>query len=192
MKKFILVLTILLFSQISFSQKKHALALELYRPIQSTTSWGFYNEYMAFGSATSYSTTTSRAYFSNALGVSYEYSIKPDLIIRPRIGVTFRNLSEERDGFDDGIYVKESYDYKQKHFNAFLGLAKRINLFKNFDIDLGIDFCASYYQSAHADLARGAFFKDSIAPALTEIQHTDDPTMLITGAGFYLKPEYTF
>lgn len=132
--------------------KKNAISVEFYQPIQNSMR-EFYNDDWIVSTYPTEKNNYSRNSFSNAFGISYE-RLKKNNVFRVRLGVTIRDIKEhedfvnfnERDDFSTN--VSQDFTYKQNHINFFVGVAKRIHIATNFDLDLGIDLASVYYLRA--------------------------------------------
>lgn len=177
--------------------KKNTIYLEFYQPIQTPSLREFYNDDWMLTPSNQY----KRHYFSNSFGISYERVLKNDIILRPRFGMTIRTLKEENhtdkffNGAEDVTYI-EKYDYKQKHINAFLGIAKKMQIVKHFNIDLGVDLAYIQYLNGNTNFYSAYTYYWTDTP---DIKGGDEywwtnkvGKAYCFGIGPIFKPEYVF
>lgn len=201
MKKITLLIIIVFLSDTLYCQvseyKKNSIYLEFYQPIQTPSLREFYNDEWMLIPSNKY----LRHYFSNSVGLCYEKVLKNNIVIRPRFGMTFRNLKEENstDKFfnssEDVIY-NEKYDYNQKHINLFLGLAKRLQIVNHFNLDLGLDISSVFYLNGNTEYYGGYTYYWT---GTSEVKGADEywwtnkvGKASCYGIGPYIKPEYYF
>jgi hypothetical protein len=158
-RSFFAATAVVLFTNALFSQERHnTLRLEFYQQVRLPSMSVFNNDDWSIPAIVEgpYHTDYTRSYFCGAFGFAYEKVLKNGLIVRPRIGMTFRKMEEtwyadshtqHDDGTDDYISYY-SFNYQQQHLNSFLGLAKRFPLFSRFSVDLGVDLTWVHYFKA--------------------------------------------
>jgi hypothetical protein len=128
--------------------KNNSISIEFYKPIQ-TPMREFFNEDWILGYLSNRTTNFSRRQSSFAVGLCYERITKKNVVIRPRIGVSFRKIHEKStskildNNFEETL--TEDFVYDQKHLNIFLGIAKRIAIGKRVTVDLGLDLATIGY-----------------------------------------------
>jgi|SRR6218665_2949149 len=204
--RIVLVLSVLVMN-IAFSQdkierpktKKNAISLEFYQPVQNTIG-EFYNDQWILSTYPTEKNNYSRKSFSNAFGISYE-RVQNDLVYRVRLGITIRDAKEHQD-FESintvqnfKAQITQDYSYKQNHINAFIGIAKRINVAKNFNLDLGVDLASVYYSKGKGTYYYDNYQENTVDNSLlyrqTAISNDKIGNMYAFGLGPVLKPQYT-
>ncbi|MFT5820879.1 MAG: hypothetical protein ACI8ZM_002127 [Crocinitomix sp.] len=179
-------------------KKKNSLFVEFYSPIQTPSLSLFYNDNWVLQQW--HESTVKRRYFSNAVGIGYERVFNNNLIIRPRIGLTFRNIFESTylntydNGYKNVAYAE--YTYTQRHINIFLGLAKRIKLHERVNLDLGFELS----QVTYLDAENNYYSKTDHFQRYVSTAHQTSEVIgsielgkaFIFGIGPYIKPEYHF
>lgn len=177
--------------------KKNTIYLEFYQPIQTPSLREFYNDEWLLTPSNKY----KRHYFSNSFGICYERVFKNNIVLRPRLGMTFRSVKEENftDKFYNGsedVTFEEKYDYNQKHINLFLGLAKRLTIINKLNLDLGIDLSSVFYLNGNTTYYGAYTYYWTNTP---DIKGRDERwwtnkvgKAYCFGVGPYLKPEYNF
>ena len=201
--KIIFLSVILLVDQLSAQKnndnenKKNAIYLEFYQPIQTPSLREFYNDEWILTPSNKY----TRHYFSNSVGIAYERVFKNNIIFRPRFGMTFRKLSEKNftEKYNTGnqdITITEQYNYNQKHINLFLGFGKRLSIVKHLNLDLGIDLSSVLY--LHGNTEYYSIIDYYLPYTWDHVGEQEDwwtnkvGKAYCFGVGPYIKPEYVF
>jgi hypothetical protein len=176
------------------TEKVNSIYLEYYQPIQTPAMREFYNDEWILTPGIEY----KRHYFSNAFGLCYEIAMKNNIILRPRIGMTIRSLDETNltkiwNGQDTAQF-DEVYKYRQNQINCFVGVGKRLPIFKNFNIDCGLDIAFIYYGHGNTNYYSKWSTIDTNGILQLDTEETwwtnKVGTAYAIGVGPYIKPEY--
>lgn len=130
------------------AEKYNSIHIEFYQPLRIPAMGEFYSDDWYFGgfpSSMSPDSDFERNNYSGAFGLRYDRILKKGFILKTRLGMSYRKLTEHfysdyhnyQDGGSDDYILDQTYSYSQFHVNAFLGGSKRIILSKRFFIDVG-------------------------------------------------------
>lgn len=180
---------------------KNTISLEFYQPFQNNIR-EFYNDDWILGYEPSENSNYSRNAFSNAFGISYERILKKNIIFRTRLGFSIREIKEhnsyqEMNPEEDFItLLAKEYNYNQIHINSLIGIAKRINVVNNLDLDFGVEFAFIHYGRADGKynynieqktISENRFLYNQIIKSNDKIGSIQS-----IGFGPILKPQYYF
>lgn len=178
--------------------KKNTLWLELYSPFNIRGVTADFGEAWLFNA---FGTTQKRTKSSVAIGLAYERAIKKDIVLRTRFGMSMIDLYEER--FEETEYgiVEGEQTYKfmsrtesqQIHYNLFLGVAKKVKVSDQFNIDIGLELATILIQNgAVASITRTENNSDFGKQRATDEFDATYATSTSFGIGPVFKPEYVF
>lgn len=180
---------------------KNTISIEFYQPFQNNIR-EFYNDDWILGYEPSEKSNYSRNAFSNAFGISYERILKKNIILRTRFGFSIREIKEhnsyqEMNPEEDFLTIlTKEYNYNQIHINSLIGVAKRINVVNNFDLDFGVEFAFIHYKRADGkynyNIEQKTISDNSFL--YNQIITVNDKIGSIQSLGFgpILKPQYYF
>lgn len=180
------------------NSKKHYVGLNFLQPVMVSSMKQFHNDDWILTQGTNY----HRDYLSVGLGLEYNYILPDNYFISFRPSVSIRRVDEANKedfycnicGELDSIHTTEKFNYKQEHFNAFLGFGY-IAIFKKLEIKTSIDLAYIYYSKGRNIYETSQLQIMNNPPDIINVDNNSKSDMLISngisfGLGATISVQY--